>query len=429
MTMALGARFFENESGKGAPAVPAAKDTPAPAETNILTEALKGISDNPAELKFIEDQLKNDTEYVEAVKKNKKADKKPAEKKADETPEETPAEDANLSDAGKEKPAEAPAEDDDAPIEFEDNIIEGVSGEEMAALPETVQVSIVKARQVLDAAKREKDEVAAIRAKLEADPIAKDRLKRIEAGETDNLYEVPAIADADITRLQGLIDEGKTEDFKKELVKVASQIAQTTLQNKTLERAASEKVTKSLNDAGSVLLALGKLNKDLVIEMKPEEIISIKPDNKLYAQYKSGVGKIVDEIIQMKNKGIIKDVAGFINESGPEGVYSYFAKKNGWPLVLNADKKINDQIAQSNRDLLKMFSKGNKEHAAPVQGGASAVDKNKAKTMMKEGGVDAVRLAKDTKYHEEVLAMHPYDRDWVDKVAKWRVEGEKKATE
>lgn len=405
---------------------------------SLISDTIKEISENPDEQKFIEDQLKNDPDYVESVKKTKATK---VVKKEEKNPEETVDganvdEGGNLADTEDDKGKDGDGTvtdvegDDDTEGAFEDNIIEGLSGEEMAELPESVQIAIASTRKTLDEMKETVKKAEELKALLENDPIAKERLKRIQDGEIDNLYSVGEIPEDSVAKLKTLIATGNVGAFEKELKKVIQEQSQAAYNNRVLEESVEKKHIKAITDAGKVLLEISKLNKDLAVDIDdPFALANIKRDEKnpgIYDKYEKGLHKFVAKVTEMKEAGQITSVPEFISKMGARKLYAMFAEELGLPLVVNASKKINEAVLKNSKEILKLFKKGrDTETAAPVQGGASNVDKNKAKKIMQGGGVDKKRLAQDEAYHAEVLKMKPWDSEWIDQVSQMRLDGEK----
>jgi hypothetical protein len=377
-----------------------------------LKETVAQMTSDPAEQAFLEASLSSDPEYMKS-RTSPEPTPSPAPVK-EPTPSDGAPSDGTPSDG-----APSPEPIVEEPVDFVDDVLPGLKGEQLAKLPEELQVIIAKTRKDLDDLKAEK-------AAAEADPVTAERLKRIKEGKTDNLYDLQGLSVTDATRLQGLLTSGRVDDFNKEIKKLSIKLAEEHIGNTDIEKSITDKQKKTLSDAGKVLLEVSKLNKSFALDISdPADIIGIKPDHKSFENYKKGVGTILSGIAEMKNAGVITDVAAFIAQTDPKALYAMFAAKNNWPVVMNADAVINKQVLDRGKELLKQFQKGGIDHGAPVVADGLSVNQEKARQSSVESGIDLKKLASDPIYHQKVLEMKPYDSAWIDQVAEMRIRGQK----
>ena len=330
---------------------------------------------------------------------------------------------ANIADA--EPSEEASEETESEEVQYEDDILPGLTGDDFAKLPDSVKSVIADARVEMDKTKEDSKRIEEI---LENDPVAKHRLKKNEDGTAKDLYTVPSMDNKQLENVQKLLDNDDFAGAKKAIDGFVKTAAEAVISNERIQLEENQKFNSDLEQAGKVLLQATKLNPkmlDLGIE-DPLEIANIKAGHEKHGAYKDGIGKVVDDIISMNKRGVVGDVRKYINELGAEGVYMMGAKKYGWPVVQNADDVINKQIKQAVSDTVALFQRKKGDTAGPVAAGLKKQPKDSAEARFSEGGVDLKKLASDEEYYSQILYSKGFeDSTWVDKVADMRIRGEK----
>jgi hypothetical protein len=99
------------------------------------------------------------------------------------------------------------------------------------------------------------------------------------------------------------------------------------------------------------------------------------------------------------------------------------ADANGWPAVVNADDIVNKRIVENTRAI---YDKFRKQDVKPVKTTGN-VDRSKMAANASGGGIDAERLATDSRYYAQVRDMKDKtasikEREaWYEKVEDMRV--------
>ena len=316
--------------------------------------------------------------------------------------------------------------------EYQDDIIEGLTGEEFEKLPDTVKVGLAKTREAADAAAAEAAKIKETLAELKKHPLAAKILDEAERGETPAITSVPGIGRDVLDKVRTLVDEGKDEEANQLLAAEANKIAMGHVQNESVKATAEQVYQKTMRDAGQVLIDTMSMNKDLDIgEKDPMKIAAINKDHPKFKEWDDGMGKVVKHLRELQKDGAIGDLRKFVIAQGKEGMAALVAKVLNKPLVLNADKQINDQIMSENEKLLKRFKRGGAEASEVAARNRSGVDRNKAKAMVTDDGIDKIRLVKDSSYHDQKLMqlMEKEGERGITRIEELFAEGERYLTE
>ncbi len=334
--------------------------------------------------------------------------------------------DDNISgDNSSDKTGEDDSGDADGELVFDDNILEGLAGEDMAKLPENVQGVVAETRVEIDKLKDEIKQQKELFERVEKDPIAKDRVEKIKSGNETQLYESPGLTDKQADKLFEFAEDEDKEAFKAEMEQIVKAQVQSGLSNERITDEQKRTYSDDLKESGQILLDAMKLNPDFVIkETDPLAIAKITDSHGEYSTYMEGIGKVVQHINKMASKNIITDVRKYVKNLGPKGLYALGAEKFGWPVVMNADDKINNQIKDKVRQAVRLFQKP-KGVAGPVASKISSVSKKKINDTFDSDGINAKKLATDGKYHQQILNQKWGDQEWLKHVSTLRVKGEK----
>lgn len=361
--------------------------------------------------------LAKDPEYQEIVAEEAKAKKKkvPApegELEVDpepETPddEKTPVED------------ESPEEGDDDDAEYEDDILEGITGDDFKSLPQSVKEAVATTREKLESVEKKASDAEKRLQDLLSDPVIRHRDMMRSAGRGDAEYDVPSLTKEELARVEDMVDSGDHEKVRQFFNAKLQAAAELGSNNARIQEKRSIDRDRTLESAAQKVLDIAKLNPKLFGEKLPstKEIRESEDYSKLGA-----LGKIVQTTIELQKKGVIASSAKYLAESSAEEVYAQMAARHKWPVVMNADEKIRTEIKKSNSALMDRFKKS-RDGSGRLSAGTEVDRRSEAKGT-KRNGVDLVKLATDDGYHESVMKqkMTP---EWIQEVAKMRTEGER----
>jgi hypothetical protein len=323
-------------------------------------------------------------------------------------------------------------DDDDDDIDFQDNVLDGISGKDLKNLPKDIQIAAVKAREAIAEANAKAEKQAAILEKLKANPLAKYYLDQAEQGDSAQSSSIPGLSDADANEVQALIDDGKTAEARAKINSFAKAAAEAYVRNTESAMTRKAQFNKELSDAGQVLIDTMRLYKDLDIgETDPVKLALIDESHPKYKQYDEGIGKVVKHVINLQDTGVIRDARKFVLSLGKDGMAALVATVLKKPLVLNADTQINQQIIESNRKLLRKYSRNADEAGSVAPKGGSNINRDKARDRSQSDGVDTKRLVTDPVYHDEMLGqmMGSEGSAGVQKIERLYSEGEKALAE
>jgi hypothetical protein len=391
-----------------------------------------GYANAEPDKEWTDEALKTDPEYQRAVEAEKTGAEKTAKPKKDEKPtdqatgeqtekttdqaadqpstEEKHAEKTTPEESAQETPA---PEDTDA--EFEDNVIEGVTGKDFGALPEPVQTALASYHERATETEEKLTATEKQLATLLNDPIVKHRATLIDQNKGDLQYEIPGLTAEEKTELKtklGLDDEELTA-AEKIFNAIAEKKARPIAYNLAMADKAKSETEKSIINGRNHLLSLSKFNKSLDAGIKAEEIDEIlqrKDRHPKWKRWSSGIGKVYDWCVAkgMNYQAMMKLT--------PEALYAAAAAELKMPVAPSPDV-LKQLTADVKRKALAKFYKPSKaKEAQTLRSDQGNVDRRAADKVTVIEGLDAERVASDASYYEQVLNRRPGDKDWHDKV-------------
>jgi hypothetical protein len=387
-----------------------------------------GFTSSKGEAEYATAMLADDPEYQKQVKEEaaaaaSKPGEKPIEEKEEPPKEDEPANEEPETVVEKnddiDGDGEEPAKEE---VEYEDNVIPGLTGKQFSALPDDVREVVAKAATQAEELKTKSSETQSRLEKLLNDPIVKHRDEMIKTGKSDLTYELPTITDQQFAEILKCVDEDTPEARKKardilgDIVKQSSELSES---NTRILENSKFNTQKMLNSAGKNLLKLGELNAELKCDITDPDKLVETPFEKL-----GNLGKVLQKLSEMQANKTITSVAKYISERKPEALYAEMAVELGLPLVLNADKKIRDIVKKSNQALADRYRKNKDGNGGQMPSGKE-VDSKKIKSGQVVDGIDIVKLATNDDYHEKMLYKNSGDLKWVDKISRLRERGER----
>jgi hypothetical protein len=266
----------------------------------------------------------------------------------------------------------------------------GLTEEEFAQIPETLQEKLVSNYSKSSAAPieqseqyitlktefdKQKEEVAAF---LE-DPYVAARLEEIQTGQKYIAEELPPITNGELKDLQSA---QTVEELQEKLNKYIEQRAETAINRERTISDRKTNVKKTMVKASSVLSEVSKIDPRLAGNIKAENWNDIKPGHPDWNEFQKGPKKIVDYCIEKNIK--IDAIANMT----PKELYAAIAAKEGWDKVRdvniakNAEKKFLENIKKLNSQA-KTVDTGRRS-AAPVSGTASQMGDGSREGLVKQ---------------------------------------------
>jgi hypothetical protein len=316
---------------------------------------------------------------------------------------------------------------EDEEMEFADDVIQGLKGEHLKALPKEARIALAEFYQqhtgIADEHKSLKERLES----LEADPVVKLRqdLKRkgqenfdvrgITVKEKENLI-------ARIRNKTGLDPEEAEAVFNEveESIKaIAGEQAEDVLHNRVIEEDQARKANETISKGRNIFLQLGKFNKALAFKetdgnkfwkdtgKKDEQGRPIfepddkHPEAKLYAE------KIVPLIHTLGKAGMNYGMLVKLqDEIGLDGIYAMVAKKHGLPVAINTGERDKKMLLDDRKKVLDVFRKGN---AYTELTAGSGKPKPVVTPPNMKHGFDIVKLATDNAYRDRAIYQKPGD--------------------
>ena len=388
--------------------------------------------------------LRNDPEYAEiqaAIKGKKAADKDSGKKKEKEPviddesilDEKEPAAKSKKVDV-IEEPVSGDGDFDT--LEFEDNVIPGVKGEDLKKLGAEGVAALADYHEKNTVLADELTRLKAENEKLISDPVIKARKEMLDKNITQ--YNVRQVSPAEkqsavdlvVARLQQTdldltpdearrVAEAAFETLKPGFEQIAKDAAHSHIQNMTAEQAAKVKAEETIRNARGVFLNFGKFNKDFTFTETNPNAFWIKDANgkdvlneshKEIAQYK----KVILPVMQafgsagMSHENILK----LAEKEDGKALYAFAAAQLNLPVALNTERRDAAMVAGEVRSRLKSFLKSNASEELPADGGKTNSSKKRDNSIE---GVDLDRILDDEGYLDEVLRRNP-SPDWMDRV-------------
>lgn len=414
-------------------------------------QTLEGIDpevfEGKGEQAYAENLLKDDPEYQEALKNEKKSGKKSDGEGSDSdegnqggsgdgsggdgndggTGDDEVDTDTDGDDSGKGNEAN---NDETA---YEDDIIPGLKGAQFGALSEDLKEIISGVHDHIESSTKKLADTEARLNKLLEDPIIKHREEIINSGTGKDQYELPAMTDQEISEIINHLDQGTADSNKKArdvLEKIGKRMAEVVESNVLLNVQTKIQREKMAMDAGNKLIELSKMHPELSLEIddpeNPGKKISFADAKKLTStqldKIPGVIGKFINKLAEMQKNKIIASPGQYINAKSVESLYAEIAIENNLPLMKNADAKVKKMLNEHGKKIFDRFLKSK-------DGGRQMADGKELGKRPSTGshvvdGIDVVKLAKDDDYHEKMLYKKG-DIKWFDKIADLRERGER----
>jgi len=447
-------RFFDGAEDGAAPGGGSGMETDVlEKETSEPENVFDNDSGIPKELQ--EQALQNDPE-LRQLQDDKKARKAAVKAEKGKGKGEKPTEEpilvekgADLVDKGKEKDNstdEKPVTDEDfAALDFQDNVIPGITGEDMKKLGPAAVAALADFYEKHSEVSTKATETQSVLDKYFQDPVIKARKEMIDSGKTQ--YQIRGISDTEkqsaVSMLVKQLDFTQEEAAQAfEILKsgfqtILSQSVEDNVQNRLLEEDSKRKVSETTTKARGVFLSFGKFNKDMQFkETDP---------NKFWKKEKNAEGKEVDVLdekhpeIEKFKKFVIpfmqslgkagysyENVVKMAEEFGEDGMYALAAKKLNLPVAINTSGVFGEMLKTELSKRMKPFLRAAASEELPAEGGKGAVPGPKVKG--KENivdGIDVFKLNDDEKYYDSVIKQKASDSTWPEKVAELAEKGQR----
>lgn len=289
--------------------------------------------------------------------------------------------------------------------DFSDDIIPGLKGEHFKGVPEEAQLAIAEFYQEHSELKKLHTSIAERIEKAEKDPVIKFRMRQIEEGKSDIEYESPKLTKEEIAVLKS--ESGLTDEDIQKFDKAINGFVQARVRANTFNHLQREenqrKAEETISKGQSMLLDLGKLNKEIALPAgtKIGDIIEKGEKHPLYEKWKNGIGKVYDWCIK---KGLRYDN---ITEWDPEELYAAAAKTCGFPAAINTQKRDQKMIGDARRKALAPFLKNKSDSDAASTLGAPGSKHGATDNKVVKDGVDLRRLATDDAYLDKQIEKNP----------------------
>lgn len=390
-------------------------------------------SDIPEE--FMKEALKNDPELAE-IQEAKSARRAVAEK--EETGEEDVADPIEKKEPKAEVKEEAApeeaADDEFEELEFEDNVIPGLKGEDLKKLGAKAALALSEYHEKQSKTAEKYSAAQAQLDKLLADPVIRDRAEMVAKGKTN--YDFRPMTDAERASVVSMIqnkygldqDEalGVFNDLQHGFEQYGKEIAEATLHNKVVEKDAEAKAEEVTTKARQVFLNFGKINPKLQFkETNPNNFWTKGRNeqgqpawvlNESHPEIDNFKENVLPVMSALGKAGLsYQQVVNMATEFGEDAVYTFAAKKLGLPVTINTEKRDQKMVDSAVRKRLKAFLKSSGSDELNADGGsASSVKKTKGSMV---DGIDLEKLASSESYYDSVMRKKPNDPAWMDYVS------------
>lgn len=389
-------------------------DTPVNDTDKIEKPSDLNVSDD-----FFKDIVKNDPDYAKILKENqskqtdKSADADPSKAKKPEDTSGTPKTDDK---AATDTDDQNTGTDADGKPQFEDNVIEGLKGEDFGKLSDDGQIAISNLLEKAETAQKELTEVQSKLSQYENDPIIKQRVSMLNSGKT--LYDVKGFTSAEMAdatkyliNKYGLDESdasGILRDLKSYVDTVIKDDAMAIASNNALQAETDRKVKETKEQGRKLFLGLSEFNKNLELkETNIERFYKGKDQNgnPVYNEahpeidkYRNGIEKIMKHCHSV---GISYDHA---IKMGPKQVYALAAAALDLPVSMNNQDQLQKiALEQKKQALSRFLRKGS--GTLSIESKTSQAERQETKQNFVNGGYDVVRLANDPDYYEQCLAQ------------------------
>jgi len=374
-------QLYVGEEGAPAGGDGGAVSVEAPAEAPV--EVVASPTDVPQD--FMDSVLENDPEYREILAQQKKS----------EDDSEKPVEDSD------EPTTTVEGDEDDG--DYADDVIPGLKGKTIAALPVEEQEALAEYYEKAEAAKKGV-EAAQAQAKLLEDPIIKHRLAML-AGQAGD-FPVRGLSNAELAAIAD--KHGFTMDEVKvmapDIERIAKEMAADMSRNMTAQELRQQKAAEVTTKGRQMLLGLSKFNAQLASDISADDVqdIIIKGEaHPKWKQWEQGAGRIYN---WARQKGFTyADLTARFSE---KSLYAAAAADLDLPVAMNTKGRDSKLRADAVRAKLKPFFKGGARTLDSQAGEAASVARS---TGLMHNGYDAIKLASDENYLDNHLSKIGHD--------------------
>jgi len=407
----LPVRFYATDQGAAGGAVSPAPEGGAGGDSG----ASELVDDIPAEA------IAGDPELKQIIEDNKKLEK--GKDKKDDSEGVKDKADTGVAEGDVEKKdgePDAGGTDDLSAVEFEDDVIPGVKGEHLKAMPKEVLAALAdfKGSHAELSTKAQKAEENLT--KLLADPIVKRRMELLKSGKTD--YEVRGLnaterqsilkSIAEVGDLSPAEAENVFGVLEKSLNAVVREAATDTLQGLIQEDSRQRLIDETQKNGRQVFLELGKFNKSLAFKetdaskfWNDDGSLNDKhPESKLFRE------KILPLMTALQETGQTYDsIVRLSKKSGGQAVYALVAALQGLPVALNTAER----DAKIVKDRFAVFLKKTSVSGLDTKG-SSAIPPDRSLTApVIKNGYDVLKLAEGGDYYDKAIQAKGADREHV----------------
>lgn len=400
--------------------------------------------------------VENDPEYQEILradgKKNDskaKADDKQGgtdDDLLDDDPEKNAGSDDKGKPASKDKPVDDKNSDegsDDEPLDFADDVIEGLKGEHVKALPPEAQLAIAKFHEKATEDSAERVKVESAYEKLMSDPVIKARKEMIEAGKTRyddygfTATEKKNLVDAITDKVD--LDENEAGAvvslLETAIEGVVKHRADARFNNQLIQEEGSRKIQETTTKARQAFLSLGEFNKELAFKEKDANAFWSEGDdgkgnkvqflNNKHPEIKKYREKIIPIMTALHEagvsyEGVTKMIAN--PKIGAKGLYAFAGTLLDLPVAINTGERDRKMVLSERRKALSKFIKPGSGELS-VEGQSSIAGKPRDKNTVVKEGYDIVKLDEGGDYYDRAMNEKPGDMEHVNKITRLAEEG------
>jgi hypothetical protein len=400
--------------------------------------------------------VENDPEYQEILRADKK--KKDSKAKADDKKggtdddllDDDSEKNAGPDDKGKPAPKDKPVDDknsdegsDDEPLDFADDVIEGLKGEHVKALPPEAQLAIAKFHEKAteDSAERVKAESAY--EKLISDPVIKARKEMIEAGKTK--YDDYGFTATEKKNLVSAIME-KVDLDENEAGIVVSQLetaienvvnhrADARFHNRLVQEDGNRRIQENTTKGRQAFLSLGEFNKELVFKEKDANAFwtegvddkgnKIQVLNNKHPEIKKYREKIIPIMAALHEAGVsYEGVTRMIANPkvGAKGLYAFAGTLLDLPVAINTGDRDRKMVLSERKKALGKLLKSDTGELS-MEGQSSIAGKPRDKNTVVKEGYDLLKLHEGGDYYDQAMMEKPGDLNHADKITRLAEEG------
>ena len=313
-----------------------------------------------------------------------------------------------------------------APVEYADNVIDGLQGEEFGKLSEDAQTALANFYEKAKADSQKTTEIESRLQRLINDPVIRSRVSAVESGSAHNL-QIRGVTEVEkrglINSLQSEfgLDYEDSKSFMGKLeagiVEIAQNMAQDYANRAIVTQDTARRESETNAKGQEALLSLSQFNSSLrVKETDLTKFYKVENGRGVYNDahpeietFKNGLGKIQEWAVR---NGISYDK---VLQMGAKPFYAAAAAALDMPLTMNSGERDKKMAAEVRKKALTPFLKSTGSGTLNVQRtGVNATPEKPSELII--DGINAVRLVQDAAYHESVLNMKFGDMAWMERV-------------